>query len=190
MASTSLTKNLKKTVEELVKENGIWIFADTECKADKKVCYTWTNLFQAFQDKDFLMLLQDDASTKLSKEIYRNILKLGLHRAAMKTLILPCLDVIELITRKVDHQHRSILNFEGKIVASYKSSMINQTYHLKEASIKISLEWLKQKSEFADLLAILKGWWSVGQLRSKPTTAEWKTSKFRKNVQIIVIFLS
>ena len=70
MSSTSLTKNLKKTVEEPVKENGIWIFADTECKADKKVCYTWTSLIQAFQDKEFLMLLQDDARTELSKEIY------------------------------------------------------------------------------------------------------------------------
>ena len=51
MESTSLTKNLKKRVEEPIKENGIWIFGDTERKADKKVCYTWTSLFQAFQDK-------------------------------------------------------------------------------------------------------------------------------------------
>ena len=35
MASMPLTKNLKKTVEEPVKENGIWIFSDMECKADK-----------------------------------------------------------------------------------------------------------------------------------------------------------
>ena len=70
MASTSLTKNQKKIVEEPIKENGIWIFADTECKADKKVCYTWTSLLQAFQDNEFDVLLQDDASTALSKEIY------------------------------------------------------------------------------------------------------------------------
>ena len=108
----------------------------------------------------------------------------------MKTPILPCPDVIEWITRKIDHEHRSILNFEGKIVASYKPSMINQMYQLKEAIIKISPEWLKQKSESVDLLTILKGWWSKGHFRSKPATAEWKTSKFRKFVQIIVIFLS
>ena len=67
MASTTLTKNLKKAVKEPVKENGIWIFEDTEYKVDKKVCYTWTYLFQGFQDKEFLMLLQDDASTELRK---------------------------------------------------------------------------------------------------------------------------
>ena len=78
MESTSLTKNLKMKVEELLKENGIWIFADMKCKADKKVSYTQTSLFQAFQDKEFLMLLQDDASTELSKDIYQNIIKLGL----------------------------------------------------------------------------------------------------------------
>ena len=63
-------------------------------------------------------------------------------------------------------------------------------YHLKEASIKISPEWLKQKSESADMLTILKGWWSEGQFRSKSAIAEWKTSKFRKTIHIIVILLS
>ena len=105
MESTSLTKNLKKIVEEPVKENGILIFMDTECKADKNVCYTWTSLFQAFQDKEFTMLLQNDASTELRKDIYQNIIKLGLHRVAMKTPILPCLDVTKWITIKIDHQH-------------------------------------------------------------------------------------
>ena len=68
--------------------------------------------------------------------------------------------------------------------------MINQMYHLKEAIIKVSPEWLKQKSESTDFLTILKGWWYEGHFRSKPATAEWKTSKFRKVVQIIVILLS
>ena len=51
MASTSMIKNKKKVVEEPIKEHGIWIFADTECRVDKKVYYTWNYLFQAFQDK-------------------------------------------------------------------------------------------------------------------------------------------
>ena len=131
MASSSLTKNLNKIVEELIKENAIWIFSDTECKTYKKVCYTWTSLFRAFQDKEFVVLLQNDASTKLIREIYKNIIKSELHRAVMKTLVLACPDVIEWITRRIDHQHRSILNVEGKIVANYKPSMINQMYHLK-----------------------------------------------------------
>ena len=108
----------------------------------------------------------------------------------MKTLVLPCLDVIERITRKIDHHHQSILNHDRNSVASYKASMFNQMYHLKEAYIKVSPEWLKKKSESSDLLTILKGWWSEGHFRTKSTAAEWKTSKFRKSVQIIVIFLS
>ena len=143
MASNSLTKNQKKIVEEPIKENGIWIFTDTECKAYKKICYTWTSLFQAFQDKEFAMLLQDDASTELGKEIYRNIVKSGLHQDVVKTPILSCLDVIEWITRKIDHKHRSILNLKGIVVAHYNPSMINKMYHLKEANIKISPEWLR-----------------------------------------------
>ena len=57
MALISLTKNLNKIVEEPIKEDGVWIFSSIECKADKKVYYTWTSLFQAFQDKDFVLLL-------------------------------------------------------------------------------------------------------------------------------------
>ena len=67
MASSSMTKKLNKTVKESIKEDGIWIFSHTECKADKKVCYTWISLFQAFQDKEFVVQLQNDANTDLSK---------------------------------------------------------------------------------------------------------------------------
>ena len=105
MALSSLTKNLNKTVEEPIKEDGVWIFSDTECKIDKKVCYTWTSLFQAFQDKEFVVLLHNDASTKLSTDIYKNIIKSRLHRATVKTPVLPCPDVVEWIIRKIDHQH-------------------------------------------------------------------------------------
>ena len=89
------------------------------------------------------MLLQDDVSTQLRKEVYRNIIKSRLHRSVMKTLVLPCLDVIEWIIRKIDRRHRLILNYEGKSVSSYKSSVFNQMYHLKEAYIKVSPKWLK-----------------------------------------------
>ena len=82
------------------------------------------------------MLLHDDVSTKLSKEIYMNIIKSGLNRAAVKTLVLSCPYAIEWITRKIDHQHRSIMNHEGKSVSIYKASVFNQIYHLKETYIK------------------------------------------------------
>ena len=121
-------------------------------------------------------------SIELSKEVYINIIKFGLHRVALKTLVLPCSDVIEWITSKIDHDNQSILNYEGKSVANYKASVFNQMYHLKEAYIKVSPRWLKQKSESADLLTILKGWWSEGNFMTKSTTAEWKTSKFKKSV--------
>ena len=57
----------------------MWIFADTECRVDKKVTFTWISLFQAFQVKELQILLHDYMTTKLSKEIYKNIIKSGLH---------------------------------------------------------------------------------------------------------------
>ena len=62
-----MMKSKRKVVKELIKEHGIWIFANTKCRVDKNITYTWNSLFQAFQDKEFLMLLQDDVSTELSK---------------------------------------------------------------------------------------------------------------------------
>ena len=52
-------------------------------------------MFQAFQTKEFHVLLQDDPSTELNKGIYKNISKSGIHRATAKTLVLPCPNVIE-----------------------------------------------------------------------------------------------
>ena len=57
MASNSMIKNKGKVVADPIKEHGIWIFADTECKVHKKVTYSWNYLFQEFKDKDFLMML-------------------------------------------------------------------------------------------------------------------------------------
>ena len=63
MASKFVLKIKRKTIEEPTKEQGMWIFADTECRVDKKVTFTWNSLFQAFQGKEFQILLQDDIST-------------------------------------------------------------------------------------------------------------------------------
>ena len=41
MASNSMLKSKRKIVEELAKEQGIWIFVDTKCQVDKKVIFTW-----------------------------------------------------------------------------------------------------------------------------------------------------
>jgi hypothetical protein len=82
------------------------------------------------------------------------------------------------------------LNVKGKDVANYKPSMINQIYHLKEEIVKVSPEWLRQEGESVDMLTILKGWWSEGNFRHKPANTEWKISKLRKTVQIIIILLS
>ena len=90
--------------------------------------------------------------------------------------------MIEWITRKVNHESRAILNFEDKNVAIYQAPILNKLYHFKEAQVKVTLEWLKEKNDSADFLSIMKGWWSEGQFRAKPSSVEWKTSKFRKRI--------
>jgi len=74
-----MLKSKRNIVEEPTQEQGMWIFADTKCQVDRKGTFTSNSLFQAFQDKEFQMLLQDDMSIELSKEIYKNIIKSGLH---------------------------------------------------------------------------------------------------------------
>ena len=76
-------------------------------------------------------MLQDDPSIELSKGIYKNISKSGLHRATTKTSGLPCLDVIEWMTQRIDHESRTILNFEDKNVSSYQALLLNKLYHFK-----------------------------------------------------------
>ena len=115
-------------------------------------------MFQAFRKKEFQVLLQDDPSMELSKVIYKNISKSSLHRVATKTPFFPYLDVIEWMTRRIDHESRKIPNFEDKHVASYQAPIPNQLYHFKEEKVKVTSEWLNNKTKYIDLLSIMKGW--------------------------------
>jgi hypothetical protein len=63
-------------------------------------------------------------------------------------------------------------------------------YHFKEAQVKVTSEWLKDKTESVDFFSIMKGWCSKGQFIAKPSYVEWRTSKFIKSIQIIVILLA
>ena len=119
MESNSALKNKRNTIEEPMEKQEMWTFTYIECRVDKKVVFKWNTLFQAFQKKEFQFFLQDDPSTKLNKGICNNISKSRLHRVEDKTPFLPCLDVIEWITRRIDHESRTILNFEDKHVSSY-----------------------------------------------------------------------
>ena len=123
-------------------------------------------------------MLQDDPSAELSKGIYRSISKSGVYRAAAKPPILPCPNVIEWLTRKVGHERRNLLDFEGHHVESYKDLVLNKIYHFKEPQIKVTQEWLQNTYDSIDFLNFMKGWWSEGNFRSKPTPTGWKISKF------------
>lgn len=118
-------ENKINIIEEHVEKQEMCTFIDTECRVDKKVAFKVNNLFQAFQTKEFQVFLQDALSTELNKGIYKNISRSGLHREATKTTVLPCLDVLEWMTRRVDHESRTILNFEDKNVAIYQDPVLN-----------------------------------------------------------------
>ena len=102
------------------------------------------------------MIFQDDPSIELSNFIYKNISRSGLYRATTKPPVLPCPDVIEWMTRRIDHENKTILNFEGKHVASYQVHVLNQMYHFKEDQARVTLEWLQSKFESIGFLAIRK----------------------------------
>jgi hypothetical protein len=119
MVSTSALKTKRNTIEETMEKQEIWTFTDIVCRVDKKISFKWNTLFQAFQTKEIQVFLQDDLSTELRKGIYKNISKFGLHRVATKTPVLPCPNVIEWMTQRIDHESRTILNLEDKHVASY-----------------------------------------------------------------------
>ena len=182
MESTLALKSKRKTIEEPMEKQEIWAFTDTKCQVNKKIALKWNTVFQEFHTKQFQFLLKDDMSMKLSKGIYNNITTFGLHRAVAKTIVLPCPNVIEWMTQRID--------FDDKHVASYQSPVLNQLYHFKEAWVKVTQEWLKNKTKSVNFLSIMKGWWSKGKFRAKTSPIEWRTSKFRKRIQIIVIMLA
>lgn len=79
------------------------------------------------------MSLQYYPNTKLGKGIYQNISKSGLYRATTKPPILQCPNVIEWLTQNIYHESMTLLDLEGKNVASYQYPLLNHMYHFKEA---------------------------------------------------------
>ena len=94
MKSTSYFKSKRITIEDPVEKQEIQAFIDTKCRVDKKIDFKWNNIFQAFQTKEFQVLLQDDPSMELSKGIYKNISKSGLHQTTTRTTVLHFTDMI------------------------------------------------------------------------------------------------
>jgi hypothetical protein len=131
MTSTSSLKRKRNIVEEPVEKHESWEFTNTESRVDKKIAFKRNTLFQELQTKEFHVMFQDDPSTELSKGIYKNISKFGIHWVATRTLVLPCSDVIEWITQTIDHERTTILNFEDNEVAIYQAPILNQLYHFK-----------------------------------------------------------
>ena len=74
-----------------------------------------------------------------------------------QTPVLPCSNVIEWMTRRIDHGSRTVLNFEDKCVSNYQAPVLNQLYCFKESQVKVT-----QEIESIDFLSIMKGWWSEG----------------------------
>ena len=64
------------------------------------------------------MLLQDDRCMELGKDIYNNISNSGNYKYVANPLILQCPNVVEWMTRKVDHSSRILRilghNFHGR----------------------------------------------------------------------------
>ena len=110
MATNSALKSKRKTIKESMKKQESWAFTDTKCRVDKKIAFKRNALFQAFQSKEFQVILQDNPSRELSKGIYKNISRSTLHRAIVKTPVSPCPDVIQWMTRRLDHESKTILN--------------------------------------------------------------------------------
>ena len=154
------------------------MFTNIECKIDRNISFEWNQMFQAFLTRDYHMLQQDDLCMELSKEIYKNISKSELYRAAAKPLILLCPHVVEWMTRKVGHSNKILLNLDRKHVASYHPYTIHRMYHFKEPQIKITQEWLQSRDGIIDYLAKMKGWWVEGNFQSKPFPTRWPTAKF------------
>lgn len=74
MASTLAFKKKRKygDIQVQAKVHESVIFTDTEFWVDNKTYFQWNTPFQAFQSKQFQVLLQDDPSAVLGKEIYQN----------------------------------------------------------------------------------------------------------------------
>ena len=114
------------------------IYEDTRCTTGVKPEYKWGEIYRLFSQQE----VPDTGFEEVT--IYANIEKSALMKVATRLEIFPCSEVIGWILPRADMTTMILANTEEQGYATYSPGYVSLSYHLLEARVYLTEDWLKE----------------------------------------------
>ena len=122
------------------------------------------------------------------ESIYDNIEKFSLMKVATRPELFPCSEVIGWILPREDVTTMILVNVEGQGYAAFSPGYVALAYHLPEAQVFLSNDWLDNIR--MDLVETLKKMLLQGKLYRYRPTSEYDTASLRAPYRFIALMLN
>ena len=113
-----------------------YIYKDTKCISGVELEYQWGGIYRLITRREVPDMGLEEES------IYANIERSSLMKIATRPELFPCSEVIDWILPRADVTTMILENVERQGYAAYSPGYVALAYHLPEAQVFLSNDWL------------------------------------------------
>ena len=139
-----MSKQQKKKAPIVEEEHEIEIinkveytYEDTKCIVGMEPEYKWGEIYRLITHRGVPDIGFEEET------IYANTERSALMRVATRPELFPCSEVIELILPRADVTTMILANVDKQGYAAYSPGYVSLAYHLPEAQVYLTKDWLK-----------------------------------------------
>ena len=159
-----------------------YIYEDTKCIIGVDPEYKWGEIYRLITRREVPDIGFEE------ENIYANIERSSLMKISTRPKLFPCSEVIGWILPRADVTTMILENVDKQGYAAYSPGYVALAYHLPEAQIYLTEDWLK--SIRMDLVETLKRMLMPGKnFRTRPTR-EYDTASLRTPYKFIALMLN
>ena len=159
-----------------------YIYEDTKCISGIEPEYHWGEIYRLITRREVPNIGLEEES------IYANIARSALMKVATRPELFPCSEVIGWIFPRADTTTMIIENVEGQGYAAFSPGYVALAYHLPEAQVFLSDDWLNNIR--MDLVETLKRMMLQGKHYQYRLTSEYDTVSLRAPYRFIALMLN
>ena len=154
-----------------------YIYEDTKCISGVEPEYQWGGIYRLITSREVPdMVLEEEG-------IYANIERSSLMKIATRPELFPCSKVIGWILPRADVTTMILENVEKQGYAAYSPGYVALAYHLPEAQVFVSDDWLN--NIIMDLVETLKRMLLTGKhFRTRATGGRVRYNKLKGPIQV------
>ena len=157
-------------------------YEDTKCVVGVEPEYQWGGIYRLITCREVLDIGFEEET------IYANIEIFALMKVATRPELFPCFEVIGWILPWADVTTMILANVDKQGYAAYSPGYVSLTYHLPEAQVYLTEDWLKAIK--MDLVETLKRMLVPGKKFRTRLTGEYDTVTLRTPYRFIALMMN